>query len=265
MHPLLRATQSIVHRLLQKQAEDRYQSCQGLIHDLRAVLQALALHESTLAAVASGACAPASAPATGSRQPPTDQLISLCALAARGDLDGVKAALDAESDLLNSVDYDLRTPLHLAASEGQIEVVRFLLSHPALRINPVDRWGSTPYSDAMRGGHRQVAEMLLAALETQDAAPNVPSRLFPRPAPLSSAGIIALTEFEAGKVDRASTFRLSQKLYGREREVEQLRQAYARVTQPSGPHGSAAGAPVAPQLVLISGYSGVVSGASAHI
>ena len=255
MHPLLKATQSIVHRLLQKQAEDRYQSCQGLIHDLRAVLQALALHESSLAGAVADASTLPSTPVTRSRHPPTDQLISLCTLAARGNLDGVKAALDADPDLLNCGDYDWRTPLHHAVSESQIDVVRFLLSLPSLRINRVDRWGGTPYTDAVRGGHYLVAELLRAALESQAASPAAPSAPFTHSSHLlSSAGIIALTKFEAGKLDQVSTFCLSQKLYGREREVELLRQAYARVAQPA-----AVSAPVAPQLVLISGYSGVVS------
>lgn len=44
-------------------------------------------------------------------------------------------------------DYDNRTPLHVAASAGQIDVVKFLLSVKA-NVNPLDRWGSTPMNDA---------------------------------------------------------------------------------------------------------------------
>jgi len=45
-------------------------------------------------------------------------------------------------------DYDKRTPLHIAASSGHIEVVRFLLEKVAVPVNPRDRWGSTPLNDA---------------------------------------------------------------------------------------------------------------------
>lgn len=44
-------------------------------------------------------------------------------------------------------DYDNRTPMHVAASAGQIDVIRFLLSVNA-SVNTLDRWGSTPMNDA---------------------------------------------------------------------------------------------------------------------
>lgn len=82
------------------------------------------------------------------------------------------------------------------------------------------------------------------------------------------SGIASLASFEAGQLDQVSTFRLSQKLYGREKEVELLRNAYTRIAQaPTLPGttvatptaAAAAPATVAPHLFLISGYSGVVS------
>jgi glutaminase len=49
--------------------------------------------------------------------------------------------------------------LHLAAAEGQPEVVSYLLALGA-DPTPQDRWGGTPLSDAETNGHTQVAELL---------------------------------------------------------------------------------------------------------
>jgi glutaminase len=48
---------------------------------------------------------------------------------------------------LDDGDYDQRTPLHLAASYGHLEIVSFLVS-VGIKVNPRDRWGATPLSDA---------------------------------------------------------------------------------------------------------------------
>uniref|UniRef100_A0A669EMK3 glutaminase n=1 Tax=Oreochromis niloticus TaxID=8128 RepID=A0A669EMK3_ORENI len=57
-------------------------------------------------------------------------------------------------------DYDSRTALHVAAAEGHIEVVRFLLE--ACKVNPVptDRWGNTPMDEAVHFGHHDVVTIL---------------------------------------------------------------------------------------------------------
>lgn len=42
---------------------------------------------------------------------------------------------------VNDTDYDLRTALHLAASNGQSAVCKYLCSNTKTDINPVDRLG----------------------------------------------------------------------------------------------------------------------------
>ena len=74
-------------------------------------------------------------------------------LVAQNKLDAVAEAVDAQPFLLNFRDYDRRTPLHIAASEGHVDIVEFLTSRGA-RVNRSDRWGGSPLDDALRHRHR---------------------------------------------------------------------------------------------------------------
>jgi len=65
------------------------------------------------------------------------------------DLNTLKRLINAGYNV-NTMDYDKRTGLHVAASEGHYDVVKFLLENGA---SPVvyDRWDNTPLDDAARG------------------------------------------------------------------------------------------------------------------
>ena len=41
---------------------------------------------------------------------------------------------------INAADYDRRTALHLASSNGHLFVVDYLARHPDININPLDRY-----------------------------------------------------------------------------------------------------------------------------
>jgi ankyrin repeat protein len=71
----------------------------------------------------------------------TGKIGRLLHCASRGDIPGLRMLLD-EGLPVDSADYDGRTALHLAASEGKGEVVQFLLERRA-NVNPVDRWRKT--------------------------------------------------------------------------------------------------------------------------
>ena len=60
----------------------------------------------------------------------------------------------------NCGDYDHRTALHVAASEGQLEAAKTLVSHGA-HINIADRWGDTPLDSAALNGNHDVGTYLL--------------------------------------------------------------------------------------------------------
>eukprot|EP00931_Biecheleriopsis_adriatica_P097402 TRINITY_DN7117_c0_g3_i1.p1 TRINITY_DN7117_c0_g3~~TRINITY_DN7117_c0_g3_i1.p1 ORF type:complete len:694 (-),score=160.93 TRINITY_DN7117_c0_g3_i1:51-2132(-) len=88
--------------------------------------------------------------------------VDLCRVASKGDVDSLRQVLRKSGGLqhLNVPNYDKRTALHLAASEGFEEVVTCLVDEFAANVNAVDRWGSTPLDDAIRGGHVHIAELL---------------------------------------------------------------------------------------------------------
>jgi Amt family ammonium transporter len=71
----------------------------------------------------------------------------LCMAASKGDLAFIKKQVDAGKDVSVS-DYDGRTALHLAASEGKLEIVEYLVNKIAIRPDPVDRFGNIPLADA---------------------------------------------------------------------------------------------------------------------
>lgn len=60
---------------------------------------------------------------------------------------------------VNIMDYDKRTGIHIAASEGHFELVKFLLEHGA---NPLiqDRWSNNAINDAERHKHPGIVEIL---------------------------------------------------------------------------------------------------------
>ncbi|KAL7605693.1 integrin-linked protein kinase 1 [Lactuca sativa] len=78
--------------------------------------------------------------------------------ASRGDRVGLNMML-REGISPNVQDYDNRTALHLAASEGHASIVELLLHYKA-DVNLDDRWHRTPLTDARLYGHRDICRIL---------------------------------------------------------------------------------------------------------
>jgi len=76
-----------------------------------------------------------------------------------GSLQQVKDMLKQSPILTSFADYDRRTALHIAASEGYLDLVKFLLDAGA-NANRSDRWGGSALDDALRHNHQPVAEEL---------------------------------------------------------------------------------------------------------
>eukprot|EP00257_Ricinus_communis_P027300 XP_025014714.1 integrin-linked protein kinase 1 isoform X1 [Ricinus communis] len=87
------------------------------------------------------------------------QLIgNFLSFASRGDRVGLNQMLRAGTSP-NVQDYDRRTALHLAASEGHAPIVELLLHYKA-NVNLKDRWQRTPLTDARLYGHRDICRIL---------------------------------------------------------------------------------------------------------
>lgn len=93
-------------------------------------------------------------------------IFSAIQAASNGDLNELKRLVSFGQDL-NCADYDGRTPLHLAAAEGRLEAVRFLLNK-GVDPEPLDRWNNTPLDDARRHAQDLVVEVLSQALRERE-------------------------------------------------------------------------------------------------
>ena len=62
---------------------------------------------------------------------------------------------------LHASDYDGRTALHLAASCGNTDAVRYMLhAQGGWPVRPKDRFNATALDDAVREGHTECAQLL---------------------------------------------------------------------------------------------------------
>ena len=83
-------------------------------------------------------------------------------IAAEGGFLDVLNLLLSQPDIdVNASDLCSQTPLHLAAVFGRTFSVRLLLSHPKINVNCRDKWGKTPLHWAASRGHADVIVELL--------------------------------------------------------------------------------------------------------
>tara|TARA_B110000967_G_C18885935_1_gene563979 strand:+ start:892 stop:2139 length:1248 start_codon:yes stop_codon:yes gene_type:complete len=80
-------------------------------------------------------------------------------LCCDGNMEEIKLIIEKIN--VNFCDYDKRTPLHLASTEGHIEIVKLLLQHGAKVTN--DRWGHSPIdeiNDKMGENYENIKQLL---------------------------------------------------------------------------------------------------------
>jgi len=86
--------------------------------------------------------------------------------AASNDVTGLRGmALDGHN--MSAKNYDGHTALHLAACEGHLDCVRFLLEKCSVDPSPKDRWGQTPLDEARNFGHDAIVQYLEGWLNVQ--------------------------------------------------------------------------------------------------
>ncbi|KAK7825798.1 potassium channel skor [Quercus suber] len=89
----------------------------------------------------------------------------LCMIVARRDFEFLKRVLSNGINP-NAKNYDCRTPLHIAASEGLYSVAELLLEAGASVLSK-DRWGNTALDDALIGGNKNLIKLLKVARTSQ--------------------------------------------------------------------------------------------------
>ncbi|CAN1349084.1 Potassium channel SKOR, partial [Linum perenne] len=89
----------------------------------------------------------------------------LCTAVARGESDFLKRILANGVDP-NSKDYDHRTPLHVAASQGLYLMAKLLVDAGA-SVFTTDRWGNTALDEGRKCGSKNMINLLEDAKSTQ--------------------------------------------------------------------------------------------------
>ena len=83
--------------------------------------------------------------------------------ACKGDVGRCKRLMQQyRIDISECIDYDRRTPMHVAAAEGCVGVTEWLLEIGA-DVNASDRAGSTPLNEALHGDNKVCAQLIAAS------------------------------------------------------------------------------------------------------
>ncbi|XP_078444600.1 VH1-interacting kinase isoform X3 [Wolffia australiana] len=77
----------------------------------------------------------------------------------QNDVSAVRKLLEEDPSLVKARDYDNRTPLHVAALHGWMEVALCLLDNNA-DVNAQDRWHNTPLADAEGAKKKNMIDLL---------------------------------------------------------------------------------------------------------
>ncbi|KAG9137578.1 hypothetical protein Leryth_019769 [Lithospermum erythrorhizon] len=107
----------------------------------------------------------------------------LCTVVTKGDSDFMRRLLAHGVDP-NSKDYDQRSPLHVAASQGSFQMAKLLVQAGA-SVLLKDRWGHTPVQEAVNSGNKIIIKLLEESKSSQlskfpDHSQEITDRVHPR-------------------------------------------------------------------------------------
>jgi Amt family ammonium transporter len=86
-------------------------------------------------------------------------LLKLNEACLRGDLVKAKSLINDGADP-QGVDYDGRSPAHLAAAEGHLDIIKYLIEYHQINVNTEDRFGNTLLAEAIQHSQRHICEYL---------------------------------------------------------------------------------------------------------
>ncbi|KAI7812000.1 putative glutaminase liver isoform [Triplophysa rosa] len=87
------------------------------------------------------------------------QIMNVLLAAYRGDIVSLRRYLLSGADA-NAVDYDGRSALHVAASEGHLDIIKFLVENAGANCTLKDRWGNTALQEAVRCNQDPAIQLL---------------------------------------------------------------------------------------------------------
>lgn len=87
------------------------------------------------------------------------KVTQLILASSSGKLDEVKELVSSGLNP-SSRNVDNRTPLHFAASEGHLDIVKYLIEEKNVEVNVGDRHGNTPLFEAINGEHNEIVEYI---------------------------------------------------------------------------------------------------------
>ncbi len=88
------------------------------------------------------------------------QLLQFVDAASKNDVTTMERIAAGGFDPKKTADYDFRTALHLAAANGLLAAVKWLIEVAQVPVNEIDRWNGTGLTDAIRHGHKEVEDYL---------------------------------------------------------------------------------------------------------
>ena len=90
---------------------------------------------------------------------PKTSFVEILTSAAAGDKVTLERLYLSGVDM-NNCDYDYRTALHLAVCENHVSCIKYLIETCKVELNPADRWGNTPSSEAKKLKRPRIVALL---------------------------------------------------------------------------------------------------------